>query len=69
MEDAGRIDSIAPYAIVALSLAGVAWFVVARAAGRRSEGKGGHNVFGLLAGASYFTSAAFILMVLAYLTR
>lgn len=65
MEMAGRIDSFAPFAALALLLAGVAWFGVARAAGRKHSA----DLFTMLAGAGYLTGAAFLLIFAAYLSR
>lgn len=65
MDIAGRIDSFAPFAALAQLWAGVAWFGVARAAGRKHSS----DVFTMLAGASYLTGTAFLLIFAAYLGR
>lgn len=67
MEDAARIDSLAPYAALAFLLAGIVWVCVGTIIIRRGTRFRDRDVFGALSTAAYITGAAFLLGFMVWL--
>lgn len=62
-----RVSTFAPYAALALLLAGLTWMIVGAEALRREKPKDGGDLYNRLGIASWLTGIAFVLIFVAWL--